>query len=443
MQPVLSVERARELSEVSRAVAQTPLVSLVFEGSACADQSVASEHADLVHAAALFAETHHFAALWPSTPVTGSSAEVESLARPEIRTAVDLADAATLKGLGSPAWVAVSGESEQFKRTAQIGAYVFTNLLGRSIEAVAKDIALYRRTWKQSGHPGEGHVTLVIPTLVGEGETVLQAALQAMQCRLRRQPALLRDAVWDFPAFLDESEATGVTLDDFLGSRTSEQMDRLVRFAADRYLSTAALVGGISRSQSLVEQLKKIGVDEIGCLIDFGWPTDLAREQLPALNNLKLGFHNCDLNDACIAAAPSTNGRPAKTAESHCDDASHRDTAQKLSDLWSALLDISEINPDDNFFDLGGHSLLAARAASEIERTFAVRLPLKTLMVSSLEQLAAEIERVSSIRPAGQVGEQARRDAAPARETAKRGRLASWFKNSRNGDRFQDGSQPC
>ncbi len=340
-------------------------------------------------------------------------------------------------------------ETEQFKQAAQIGAYLFTQLLGCSVDAVAKDLELYRRTWTQAGHKGQGFVTLVVPTLAGDGESVRRAALQAMQSRLRRQPSLLREAVWDFAPFLDESDANGITLDAFLATRTSEQLDALIRFAAERYVSTAALVGELSRCHAFVEQLKEIGVDEIGCLIDFGWPPDLAREQLTALNDLRLSFANCQFKDSCLDVKPPINGHAGEKSNCHVAEeiprlgSSRDETTQKLSDLWAGLLGVSEINPDDNFFDLGGHSLLAARAASEIERTFGVRLPIKSLMVSSLGQLAAEIERFSSAQPKVQTGETVAQNAPPARETAKRGRLASWFKNSRNIDRFQDGSQPC
>jgi acyl carrier protein len=442
MQPVLSVEQARRSPSVSRALENKPAFSLVFEGNA-SEPSAAGESFDLLPAAAEFVEAEQFAVLWVPAP---NSAAVPK--GPSIRTAVNLADAVRPNGLPSPMWVAVGAETEQFKQAAQIGAYVFTQLLGRSVDAVAKDVELYRRTWTQAGHKGQGFVTLVVPTLAGEGEAVRRAALQAMQSRLRRQPSLLREAVWDFAPFLDESDANGITVDTYLATRTSEQLDPLIRFAAERYVSTAALVGPFSHCRAIVEQLKEIGVDEIGCLIDFGWPTDLAREQLTTLNDLRLAIVDCQFKDSCLDAKPPIDGHAGEISNSRIAETSHPrssgdETTQKLSELWAGLLDVSDIHPDDNFFDLGGHSLLAARAASEIERTFGVRLPIKSLMVSSLGQLAAEIERLSSAQPDVQTGENVAQNASPASETAKRGRLASWFKNSRKTDRFQDGSQPC
>jgi acyl carrier protein len=114
-----------------------------------------------------------------------------------------------------------------------------------------------------------------------------------------------------------------------------------------------------------------------------------------------------------------------------------------MAELWGTLLDVPDVGPGDNFFDLGGHSLLAAHAVSRIERTFGVRVPIKTLLVSSLSQVAAEIDRVAAGHSIADRCDEAPRDVSPRGENSNVGRLSSWFKNARNGDRFQDGSQPC
>ncbi len=107
--------------------------------------------------------------------------------------------------------------------------------------------------------------------------------------------------------------------------------------------------------------------------------------------------------------------------------------------LWEKLLDVPEVDLSDNFFDLGGHSLLAARAVSEIDRTFGARLPLKTLMVSSLSQVASEIDRLAADRLAADQGNDTGRMRRPRVKIPTSGASSSWFKNTRNGDRFQDG----
>src|ERR1700722_4055674 len=148
MQPVLSVEQARRPSSVSRALQNKPAFSLVLEGNA-SEQSAADESYGLMLAAAEFVEAGQFAVLWVLKPES-----VAVTKGPSIRTAVNMADAICSNGLPSPIWVAVGAETEQFKQAAQIGAYLFTQLLGCSVDAVAKDLELYRRTWKQAGHKG-------------------------------------------------------------------------------------------------------------------------------------------------------------------------------------------------------------------------------------------------------------------------------------------------
>lgn len=52
---------------------------------------------------------------------------------------------------------------------------------------------------------------------------------------------------------------------------------------------------------------------------------------------------------------------------------------EKLSGLWSELLDVDQIGINDNFFELGGHSLLAMQLLSRIRDVFQVELGLRSL----------------------------------------------------------------
>ena len=299
----------------------------------------------------------------------------------------------------------MGNDSDDFKAAGRFGARVLSHLLGRSIESLAKDIALYRRTWAESGHAGEGYVTVVAPTLVGDNEAVIkQAAREALKARLREDVSLLREAAWDFPDFAKASEEQGATLDEFLSTRSGEQLEALLHFSAERYVATSGLFGGQFRCLALVERLKQIGVDEIGCLIDFGWPASATLEHLPALNNLRLASNPRKIagtdtsgDDTAASTARSSSTLPMPAAKPPLGPG-RTETQKKMAVLWEKLLDVPEVDLSDNFFDLGGHSLLAARAVSEIDRTFGARLPLKTLMVSSLSQVASEIDRLAADR---------------------------------------------
>ena len=62
---------------------------------------------------------------------------------------------------------------------------------------------------------------------------------------------------------------------------------------------------------------------------------------------------------------------------------------ERLSMLWTNVLELKSIGVRDNFFALGGNSLLAARLFAQIANSFGKHLPLATLFLSpTIEQLA-------------------------------------------------------
>jgi hypothetical protein len=400
-----------------------------------------SEPNELLRAAVRFADQHDFCAVWPPRQTGPLAATVSRVA---IRAVSGVLPLAAPVPPGVPVWVEAGNDSEDFKAAGRIGARVLAHLLGRSIDSVAQDIALYRRTWAESGHAGAAYVTLTAPTLVGDDDASNQAACTAMKDRLRADVSLLREAAWDFPDFARASEEQGTTLDEFLSSRSAEHLDALLQFAAERYIATSGLFGGQSRCLAMVERLQQIGVDEIGCLIDFGWPASVALERLPSLNELRLASNPSKTNGTDARAAGITAGAECTSSTASPSAArpplgtGRTETQQKMAELWEKLLDVPEVDLGDNFFDLGGHSLLAARAVSEIDRTFGVSLSVKTLMTSSLSQVAAEIDRLAAGRVAAARTNDTQQAASPGTESPNVGRLASWFKNTGNSDRFQD-----
>jgi acyl carrier protein len=69
-------------------------------------------------------------------------------------------------------------------------------------------------------------------------------------------------------------------------------------------------------------------------------------------------------------------------------------TETALADIWSHLLGIDAIGPQDDFFDLGGNSIKATQMVSRIRRTWGVELSLRlVLRARTVRQCAALIER--------------------------------------------------
>ena len=246
MQPALSVDQQGQTEKQARAGREIDFSLSFAEGNG------QSEAGGPERAAAAFAQTHGF-------PV-----------RP------------------SPVAFAPGSDSEDFKAAARAGMPVLSFLVGRSIGGLAKDIALYRRTWAECGHAGSGTVAVVVPALVGEGAAeIKRAARDAMSDHLQSHPSLLREAAWDFPPFLEASEADGISLESFLDDLSGERLDAIIDFAADRYVASHGLFGSQSECLALVERLRQAGVDEIACQIDFACSLSVAIEHLPKLDELR------------------------------------------------------------------------------------------------------------------------------------------------------------
>jgi len=102
---------------------------------------------------------------------------------------------------------------------------------------------------------------------------------------------------------------------------------------------------------------------------------------------------NGKVDRAALPAPDSTNSLkngPASSGPTR--------TEEMLMPVVSALLKVDPINPHDNFFLLGGHSLLGAQLLAEIQHTFQVDLPLRTVFdYPTIAAISAEIDRVLAL----------------------------------------------
>jgi acyl carrier protein len=72
-----------------------------------------------------------------------------------------------------------------------------------------------------------------------------------------------------------------------LASLSDEEMDALLDYSFERYYETSGLFGTPERCLDILGRLRAIGVDEIGCLIDFGVEANAVLESLERLNAVK------------------------------------------------------------------------------------------------------------------------------------------------------------
>ncbi len=186
-----------------------------------------------------------------------------------------------------PVWITSAGNPDTFAAAGTAGAFVLTHLLGQTVDELAGKLAAYRHARHAAGHAGDGHVTLMLHSFVGDDADAVRAAVRGpLTSYLRTSTNLVKEFAWSFPAFKrrpgmeDGAPVDLATLDD-------DEMAALLDFAFDRYFETGGLFGTPEQCLAIVDQVRAAGVDEIGCLIDFGVPAQQALDHLPHLDTLR------------------------------------------------------------------------------------------------------------------------------------------------------------
>ncbi|HEU4329130.1 MAG TPA: amino acid adenylation domain-containing protein [Roseiflexaceae bacterium] len=175
-----------------------------------------------------------------------------------------------------PFWLTVSGNPDSFRLAGELGANVLTHLLGQSTESLAEKIAAYRRAWHEHGHPGEGHVTLMLHTFVGRDDAVVRSRVAGP---FRRYLGTSLDLIGNLMRSLGRDPQDGP-----LGG---DDLEAVLDHAFERYYETGSLMGTPERCLQTVDQLKGIGVDEVACLIDFGVESEAVLSSLHYLAQLR------------------------------------------------------------------------------------------------------------------------------------------------------------
>ncbi len=170
-----------------------------------------------------------------------------------------------------PLWVTTAGNPETWREAGEMGANVLTHLLGQSVDEVAGKIKLYREARAKAGHdPETGQVALMLHTYVGrDRDQVRRVAEGPMKAYLGAAVGLVKQYAWAFPAF---KKPAGVTnpMDIDLRTLSAEESGAILDFAFQRYFEDSGLFGTVEDALARVEQLKRIGVSEVACLIDYG-----------------------------------------------------------------------------------------------------------------------------------------------------------------------------
>ena len=331
-----------------------------------------------------------------------------------------------------PIWLTASSNPDTFRQAGAMGTNLLTHLLGQSVDELAEKIALYRQSRQEHGHEDPGHVTLMLHTFLGTEDVAVREKV--------RHP---------FYTYLGSSvelmstlaQSSGYSAD--LNSLTEDDMAAILAHGFDRYYETSGLMGTVSTCLPMVERLKKIGVDEVACLIDFGVDEDEVLASLHELARLKEKANRKKTvevlaeEDVSMREETPPDKRLVASVvgeEAHVQlrdelrsylqgqlpaymiptffvllDAlpllpsgkvDHKtlplpDRSQwvantemvmpqtplqdQLALLWAEVLHVPQVGIHHNFFELGGHSLLATRLIGQVRATLGVEVPLQAI----------------------------------------------------------------
>ncbi|MEP2718651.1 MupA/Atu3671 family FMN-dependent luciferase-like monooxygenase [Pseudophaeobacter sp.] len=183
-----------------------------------------------------------------------------------------------------PVWVTTAGNPDTWREAGEIGANVLTHLLGQSIEEVGGKIRIYHDALRAAGHdPAEFKVTLMLHSYLAETrEESRRIAREPMKDYLRSAAGLIKQYAWAFPAF-KRPKGVNNAFDMQLDALSAEELEAILEFAFERYFEDSGLFGTVDDALARTEELKRIGVDEIACLIDYGIAPDVVLEGLKPL----------------------------------------------------------------------------------------------------------------------------------------------------------------
>jgi natural product biosynthesis luciferase-like monooxygenase protein len=187
-----------------------------------------------------------------------------------------------------PVWVTTAGNPDTYQMAGTVGANVLTHLLGQSLEEVAAKIAIYRQARQEHGHPGRGHVTLMLHTFVSDRlDFVRETVRTPLTEYLRTSADLIKKYSWSFPVFTRQSKSVH---DVNFADVSREEMDAILAYAFDRYFDTSGLFGTPETCIAMIDSVKAHDIDEVACLIDFGVSPEVVLDNLKHLNALR---HRC------------------------------------------------------------------------------------------------------------------------------------------------------
>lgn len=176
-------------------------------------------------------------------------------------------------------WLLVTRNEAGFHYAGLQGYNVFTMLYGNNLTAMRDKVAAYRRGREEAGlDPQAGQVTLMLHTLIHKDRSLVQRAVE-QPFREYIKTALTAHAT-EVPAELGLKDQPV----------SAAEREKIVDYALQRYMQTAALFGDHQDGCRIVDQAVDVGVDEIACLVNFGVDYKVVLEGLTYLKELAQNY---------------------------------------------------------------------------------------------------------------------------------------------------------
>ena len=146
---------------------------------------------------------------------------------------------------------------ESYAEAGRKGLSVLGYLMNQTVDELADKIAAYREARRTAGlDPAGGHVTTLLYTYLDDSVDKAREVARKPLCDYLR-------------SYLDNSQKK---IEQQVGQMDvdEEDVDFLTNRSCDDYFNGKSIIGTTESCAAVVERLKKLGVDEIGCFVDFG-----------------------------------------------------------------------------------------------------------------------------------------------------------------------------
>jgi natural product biosynthesis luciferase-like monooxygenase protein len=292
-----------------------------------------------------------------------------------------------------PIWVTTAGNPQTWKEAGEIGAHVLTHLLGQSVDEVAGKIKIYHQALRGAGHdPADFKVTLMLHTYLAETRAEAEKVARGpMKDYLRSAAGLIKQYAWAFPAFKKPEGAT-TPFDVDLGGLSEDELDAILEFAFLRYFYDSGMFGTVADGIARTEELKRIGVDEVACLIDYGIATDKVKVGLTPLAQVLAG------SNQAVALKDDDFSLAAQIVR---HDVSHLQCTPSMAQMLVTNEDACVTLSGLKHMMIGGEALPGSLVSS-LQRATKASLqnmygPTETTIWSTTHMLAAEVQTTAPI----------------------------------------------